>query len=45
MFGIRVKTGHQNTAEDVRAGETTACLVAHVGFHLPRRSRRAEAGV
>jgi hypothetical protein len=30
MFGIRVKTGHKNTAEDVRAGKTTAGIVAHV---------------
>jgi hypothetical protein len=27
MFGIRVKTGHKNTAEDLRAGKTIAYVV------------------
>jgi hypothetical protein len=45
MFRIRVKTGHKNTAEDVRPGKTTACMVAQVGSHSPRSSIRAEAGV
>jgi hypothetical protein len=26
MFGIRVKTGHKNTAEDVRVGKTITCM-------------------
>jgi hypothetical protein len=45
MFGIRVKTGQKNTAEDVRPGKTTACMVVQVGSHSPRSSIRAEAGV
>jgi hypothetical protein len=45
MFRIRVKTGHKNTAEGVRPGKTTACMVAQVGSHSPRSSIRAEAGV
>jgi hypothetical protein len=45
MFGIRVKTGHKNTAEDFRPGKTIACLVTGVCFYSPRASRRAKAGV
>jgi Domain of unknown function (DUF4158) len=44
MFGIRVKTGHKNTAENVRPGKTITCMVGQVGFHSPRSSIRAEAG-
>jgi hypothetical protein len=44
-FGIRVKTGHKNTAEDVRAGKITACILAQVSFHSPRRPLREEVGV
>jgi hypothetical protein len=45
MFGIRVKTGHKNTAQDLRTGKTTACMMAHVGFHSPISSICVEAGV
>jgi hypothetical protein len=42
---IRVKTGHKNTAEDLHAGKTTACMVGQVCFHSPCSSIRVEAGV
>jgi hypothetical protein len=45
MFGIRVKTGHKNTAEDLRIGKTTACMLIHVCFHWPHASIPVEAGV
>jgi hypothetical protein len=31
MFGIRVKTGHKNTANDCGAGKTAACALTQVG--------------
>ena len=45
MFGIRVKTGHKNTVEDLHSGKTTACMMAQVCFHSPRSWIPAEAGV
>jgi hypothetical protein len=29
-FGIRVKTGHKDTAEDLYVGKTTVCTVVSV---------------
>ena len=45
MFGIRVKTGHKNPAEDLRVIKTTLCMVSQVDVHSPRSSICVEAGV
>jgi hypothetical protein len=45
IFGVRVKTGHKNIADDVHPRKTTTCMVTQVGSHLPRSSICAEAGV
>ena len=38
MFGIRVKTGHQNTTEDLCPVKTIVCVLSHVCFHRPHAS-------
>jgi hypothetical protein len=45
MFGIRVRTGHKNTAKDFSAGKTAACTLTHVCVRSWHTSIRAEAAV
>jgi hypothetical protein len=45
MFGIRVKLGHKNLAEDLGTGKTTAWTETQVCIRLWHTSTRAEADV